>query len=273
LGVGAVSARWYLAKYVADPQRNEPRNIGLILVDSGRILTKFVGQRANGLIDGRTARFPRSLAVYKAWVSYWASLTESGDVETLLAEARKPLRGENFHLEPGGEVLLGRRESVTSSEQLLDDLYTRLVEDPVNRGAESAARLADRVIESVQQRIGHQIQRDSVVTVQREDVIDELSFDYRYNNGKAHLMQRVTLTYTDNRSWNEVHAVAWSFQQVQQARDATLRGADLIALVKLRHKDTALERQLRQLEAHANVVDLSLAEQAETQLVDLLAGG
>jgi hypothetical protein len=269
LGAFAVTTKWLLAKYVSDLQRNEPQNIGLILLRDDEIATRFIGQRHDGTIDGRSAKYVRSAATYKAWVEYWRSLVAQGDVDALLAMAHSGQRKENYVLEAGGEIVLGSDPWLETAD-ILDDLYGRLVED-TDPALENVGRLAERVIERVQQRLGHPIERGSKVVVESDGVLDELKFDYRYNNGRPHLMRTLSLSYADSRSWDRLHSIAWSFTQIQQANDASIREADLIALVRTREPDEALEKQILALEQRANVIDVSKPDQAENELLELIS--
>lgn len=266
-----MTAQWFLAKYVPDLERNEPINIGLIFFWRERAVTRFIGQRSDGTIDGRSARFVRSAVTYRAWVNHWLHLVEARDVDQLLALARAGDTGENYRLEVGGEILIGGPTTDLDADDLVDDLYVRLVDDTPDRTRESIVQLADLVIGQVQQRAGIAIERENIVTVRADGILDELRFDYRYNNGRPHLMQRVPLMYPDQRSWERVHSVAWQFSQVHRSDSQELQGADLIALVRPREDGgVALERQLRQLEEHANVIDLRVPEAAQDQLADLI---
>jgi hypothetical protein len=264
-----MTTQWLLAKYVSDVARHEPQNVGLILLRDGEIATRFIGQRQDGSIDGRLTKYVRSFATYRAWVEHWRSLSAEG-VDALLAAATASQRDENYVLEVGGQIVLGADPSIETAE-LLDDLYGRLVDDVPDPALESVKRLAERVIDGIQKRTGRVIERDSKVVVETDGVVDELRFDYRYNNGKPHLMRTLSLSYTDSRSWDQLHSLAWSFNQVHQAGDEDIRNAELIALIRTREPDQALERQLTALRhQHAKVVDVANVDQAQAELLELI---
>lgn len=162
--------------------------------------------------------------------------------------------------------------AVVDPHDLLDDLYTALVDDTPDTAQENVTVLAERVINTLALDLSKPIHRESLVEVHADDKVDELRFDYRYNNGVPHLMQRVSLSFGDTRSWDRVHAVAWSFAAVQAAanNDPTLRDAQCIALYRPRERDDTLEKQLGQLERLAVTVDVSDPDAARDTLAALL---
>lgn len=261
------SVRWIVAKYNADLERREPQNVGIILLAGERRLARFLGETTEGgRVDGRAVRFINSLVAYRQWIRHWRRLLDDEDGQ-LLTEAHRAAYDQSYYLEPGGELLLG--DAPPDARDLLDELYTRLVDDTLDSRAEDIGRLAEKVVVPLERRLSKPIARESVVHIRKGDLVDELRFDYRYNNGVPHLMQRVSLTFGDARSWDRVHATAWAFSHVHDADDDALRQAQLIALVKPRDEDQSLPRQLRQLEQHAHVVDVTHVEHAQQQLLEL----
>jgi hypothetical protein len=261
------TARWLLAKYNADVERREPQNIGVILFVGELRLARFLAEAKDGRVDGRAVRFIRSAVAYRQWIRHWRRLMSEGDLGPLIEQAQAVSYDQNYYLEPGGELLLGDLPS--DPHDLLDDLYTRLVDDTPDTKAEDIGRLSEKVLVPLEMRLPKPIARESLVHVQIGDVVDELRFDYRYNNGVPHLMQRVSLTFGDARSWDRVHATAWTFSQVHHADDQSLKQAQLIALVKPRDEDRSLHRQLLHLERNAHVVDVTHVEEAQQQLLEL----
>lgn len=259
--------RWLIAKYQDDLHRREPRNVGIVLLVGELRLARFLAEREPGTVDGRAIRWIRSASAYRQWIRYWRRQMHHDGFEQLL-HAPIPDAEQNFYLQPGGELLLSG--GVTDPHDLLDDLYGRLVDDAIDTRAEDIGRLSERVLAPLEMRLPKPITRDTVVHVQIGDVLDELRFDYRYNNGRPHLMQRVSLTQPDARSWDRVHATAWAFTQIHKSADDAMRGAELIALVKTRDEDPSLGRQLLHLEREAHVVDVTRPEEAQQQLFELL---
>jgi hypothetical protein len=117
--------------------------------------------------------------------------------------------------------------------------------------------------------IADRVERGYVLEVPRDGFTDRIEFDYRYENGNAHLMQRVSLTLEDVRSWDNVHAAMWSFQQSHRVNEK----ASAIALVRTREQDMSLDKQMRLLGESASVVDVGRTEEAAERLRDLLQLG
>lgn len=260
--------RWLLAKYNTDIERREPQNIGVILIAGEVRVARFIGESPQtGRVDGRAVRFIRSAVAYRQWIAHWRRMLGQDDLGELLALSSTGTFDQNYYLEPGGEILMGADN--VDALSLLDDLFTRLVDDTPDTRTEDVTRLSEKVVVPLEHRLPKPISRESLVQVQVGDSIDELRFDYRYNNGVPHLMQKVSLTFGDARSWDRVHATAWTFSQVHQADDEGLKQAQLIALVKPRDADRTLNRQLMHLERNAYVVDVTHVEEAQAQLMHL----
>ena len=131
--------RYLLAKYIPDPLRMEPRNIGVVLWAEGNVTARFVGE---GDSPDSQSRLPRRLGipdrhVYKQWVQYWReqieqpSLTRGADGLTVNRSAPEFLDAlttksdYSFMLVPGGTL----RTEVSAHElqDAISDLYERLV--------------------------------------------------------------------------------------------------------------------------------------------------
>jgi Homeodomain-like domain-containing protein len=85
-------------------------------------------------------------------------------------------------------------------------------------------------------------------------------------NGQVNLMQGVSLVNADDRSWDNVHRVAYEF--AKSAKSTVPHQA--IALVNPRENDKDLDRQLRVLGEHGKVVDVSNEVIAADYLRELL---
>ncbi len=176
--------------------------------------------------------------------------------------------GDNYFLEPGGHVIHG---APRGPHQRLAELYARLVDDTAVREPELG-----RVVEGLfsQLKLHAPVVKDVRITVRRAagEPDDELAFDYQYNNGRPHLMQRINFRQPDRSAWDRVHAVAYSFEKVLSGAEGSLPGADCIALVRGANDDTgAGTKQLRLLEQVANVVEVSEPKTALSNLGHLLA--
>jgi hypothetical protein len=253
-----MKTEWFVAKYMPDLRRREPTNVGVILRMDDAVLARFLGERSDGRIDGRSVKW-LGIASYKAWVAYWRQhLDASADVSLLTTTPA----GANYFVEVGGERLIGSES--TDPEALLDYLYSVLVEETPEREKLSVEKATESVLNRIE--IADRVERGYVLEVPRDGFTDRVEFDYRFHNGIAHLMQRVSLTLEDVRSWDNVHAAAWSFQH---ARGVDHK-ASAIALVRTREQDVSLDKQMRLLGEYASVVDVGHTEEAAERLSDLL---
>jgi hypothetical protein len=72
----STAPRFIIAKYIPNPRRMEPRNIGVILWSDGRVASRFFGDNPN---TGATEHSPvfikkRNHQTYKNWVAYWRQM-------------------------------------------------------------------------------------------------------------------------------------------------------------------------------------------------------
>lgn len=254
-----MNARWLIAKYIPDLRRREPINVGVILNVGDSVVMRFAGQRADGTIDGRTARaWVGSTANYKRWVDYWrhAVTSPQAGIDSLLTRRSD----DSYYLDVGGERLAGNG---ADAGLLLEQLYTTLVEDVPPTKQLDVTQLSERVLETLQINPAP----FALDVPLPNGGADRVTFDYRYDNGQPNFMQRVSLTFDDDRSWSFIHAANWAFSR---AAEAFQGAAQAIALVKPRQEDAELERQLLVLDEYAHVVDVTHHELAASQLKDLL---
>jgi hypothetical protein len=244
-----VKARWLVAKYLPDLRRREPDNVGVILLVNGGVHLRFVGER-DGRLDGRARSF-------QAWVDYWTHVATNTRFESLASKLTAPLGDASYFIEAGGERIFGDR---TTPEEMLDDLYTTLIEPSSDRRSVGVRRLAENVFGRLA--IRDRIQTDVLLEI--DD--DALRFDYRHDGARPTLMQGVSLVNADDRSWDNVHRVA--YELAKATGSAVVHQA--IALVNPRAHDKDLDRQLRVLMQHAEVVDVSNEAVAAGHLRGLL---
>jgi hypothetical protein len=130
---------WFVAKYVGDLRRQETKNVGVVVFSNGAIETRFLGEREDGTIDGRSVRALGSIEIYRAWVEHWRRLAISADGSDALLSRRG---SDNFFLDFGGERLLGPKHGDAS--ELATELFEILVGEPgVSAAAPTIAGMAD----------------------------------------------------------------------------------------------------------------------------------
>lgn len=263
-GTSAMQAEWLVAKYVQDLRRQEPKNVGVVLKVGDLFLSRFLGERDEGQIDGRTVRgLVSSVDNYKAWVAHWQHTTSRGRGDFDVFTKRRG--DDSYYLEYGGERLFGSEE--TEPEDMLDYLYGVLVEEAPEPKTLNVRQLSERVLD-------HAGILDKVTSEYHLPLrlgggnTDRAYFDYRYDNGAVHLMKRITLTYEGERSWERVHAAAWDFEKAALNPDNS--GQGLIALVKTRPFDPDLETQIGVLSNLAFVVNVAQVDEAASKLTQLL---
>lgn len=259
-----MSATWFVVKHVPDLMRQEPRNVGVLLEVDGQVLTRFLGEDANGGIDGRSVPQFGSHHVYKAWVRHWRSLAARG-VPALFGEAEAGRRpGDSFYIAVGGDVVLG--SPCADVEDMIGDLYATLVRpDAAPPVADTVRTLTDRVLRKIG--LGNVVQRRVSLAIDVDGVPDDLWFDYRYDNGEPHLMQRVGLAEGDKQTWDRLHLVETNFQRVEKSGTEFNR----VAFVRQQGADARLLQAANaRLGRLATVVDVSQTEDAALQLRELL---
>ena len=113
-----MKVEYWLARYVPDLLRNEPRNVGVLVRRGKEVAARFVGEDDDLELDQRKlGRFPFP-EVYTEWVRFWRRKLPSGD----LSQAG----GYHYRLEFGGYVTDTEPDSV---QVVADFLFARLVGD------------------------------------------------------------------------------------------------------------------------------------------------
>lgn len=261
-----MSAHWFVVKHIPDLVRREPRNIGVILLAGDARVSRFLGEQEDGDIDGRTVPQFGNHLVYKAWVKQWRSLRDQG-AAALSHQAevgRRP--GGSFYIEDGGEQLVGNDER--APEDILDDLYATLVRPDIESAvADDVRSLTQRVI----RRLGlvRRVQERARLPVVVDGVPDDLWFDYRYDNGRPHLMQRIGLATSDKSTWDRLHLVETNFERLGRSR--LLPDYAAITFIKQQDADPRLvEAVSGRLAGLAKIVDVSDQDTAAGELGELL---
>lgn len=116
-----MSASYWIAKYIDDPFRNEPRNVGVIVEANGVTAARFFGEREeDGVFDARKIKskflYPN---VYSQWRDFWRDRIKARDMDSILKGTTA-----NFYVEAGGEV---SDTGPDNSGEICHFLYTLLV--------------------------------------------------------------------------------------------------------------------------------------------------
>jgi hypothetical protein len=132
--------RYLIAKYVDDLTRNEPINVGVIVLDGADVVARFDGEDDARKIDLRRVRNRVTGShSYRAWVDYWRTVLESpervsrdlrgvspGDSAVVSHLLEKS--GRDFYIEQGGTIVFD--VEAKSASDLLEELFARLVRQP-----------------------------------------------------------------------------------------------------------------------------------------------
>jgi hypothetical protein len=94
-----MSARYWIAQYVSDPFRNEPRNIGVFVEANGALAIRFFAEGGPGQIDGRKLRAFKSPEVYRQWINFWRAEIAAKPPASLVE-----LSGSHYRVIEGGGV-------------------------------------------------------------------------------------------------------------------------------------------------------------------------
>jgi hypothetical protein len=259
-----MSARWYVVKHVPDLIRLEPDNIGVILVMDGVGVSRFLGEQEDGDIDGRTVPQFGNHLVYKAWVKHWRALSRQDEELREQAAAGRPA-GSSFYIENAGGLLTGDIER--SADEMLDELFATLVRPDTERADDDLGTMTRKLIRRVG--IARAVKERVRLEVTVNGLPDDLWFDYRYDNGQPHLMQRVGLASSDKATWDRLHLVEVNFERLIQSR--AFPEFTAITFVKQQNADPRLVDAVHgRLGELARIVDVSNQETAAGQLKQLL---
>jgi hypothetical protein len=145
-----------LAQYTPDLLRQEPRNIGLFVADHERIVMRFVGEDAMGIV--KLGSLPPDLfndvELFLDWHDHWAAKIDSVSTldvpATFLKEQVVRNKGKAFAVIYGGEYEPDERQSLADVASLL---FGRLVltqtadgeTDAASRDGHSRGYLARRI--------------------------------------------------------------------------------------------------------------------------------
>ena len=94
-----MSAKYWIARYVDDVFRNEPKNVGVIVAVGRMLSARFVGEQDSGALDGRKLKGFSHPNVYSQWRDYWRREIADGNIADIIAA-----KTSNYFVSEGGEV-------------------------------------------------------------------------------------------------------------------------------------------------------------------------
>lgn len=118
-------ADFFIAQYLRDPIRREPKNVGIIVGENHDWAAQFLGESAaKEELDLRKIRWAAKPKIYQKWVRYWREEIATGgaDLITRLAQAN----GGNYEVIRGGVV---QHTQGDSAARICEKLFPVVVGD------------------------------------------------------------------------------------------------------------------------------------------------
>ncbi|MGQ5654695.1 hypothetical protein ACUJ8H_32510 [Streptomyces sp. EKR5.2] len=258
-----MAANWYLVKYVPDPFRDEPKNIGVVVENDGRGVVRFIGQHSGGF-DGRRVRgVVRSPRTLRAWIEYVEYHLASGTFkEQVQRLSSRP--GQNYRIDFRGTVDFSGSGSETEIKSIADDLFTELVGDPGSPAMQSIDELAnDLLFHKLRFPDNRYIEKDVSYRVDLRGEPHELGFDYRYESDRTTLLDKISLSAPEKSLRRTVHDLMFRIEHVRDYKE--LRRPSFVTLYDLgkSRMSDQVEGHLRAIERYSHTVDVRDERAAE----------
>ncbi len=226
--------RYFLAKYVPDLTRMEPRNVGVLVWTPEAVDARFLAEKPDrpGEVDGRSIpSFVTNAGAYKQWVAYWRKELDRWEIEPtrggfavprsspdFLDALAKKGRG-NFLLTSAGYLLdpVGPDELPDLTAHLYGQLVaTTTPEEPKDYDLdETCMRLIG------QANLAADVHLKNTYPVEcrlPRGGIGTFEFSYAYGNGQPlALYQRLKLSSRPKLLHKDINDSAWKFSQVLAA--------------------------------------------------------
>jgi hypothetical protein len=116
-----MSTRYWIAQYISDLFRREPKNVGVFVEFNGIVAARFIGETEPGQIDSRRIKRFRFPSVYKQWVEYWRS-----EIEQIEPGQITKLHGSHYRVVEGGVIDDISEDSI---DDVINYLYSRLISE------------------------------------------------------------------------------------------------------------------------------------------------
>lgn len=246
-----MSYRWYLVKYMQDPFRAEPRNIGVVVVGEDEAGARFIGE-VDGRFDGRKVKGVVSSAeVLRSWINYLRTHLQKGTFEKVLTSlSRRSL--DNYVIEPRGTLLeIGTPEDLIHA---VDTLFVELVSVPMSSNGAALEEKVDRILfRQLKPPKGHEIEKDVSYQIPLKDGgRREVHFDYRYTNGNVTLLDKVSLLGPERAVEQRINDLLFRIEHVySEAAASFITFYDSAQLELSRRAD----RQIMAIEKYSHIVD------------------
>jgi hypothetical protein len=244
-----MAVNYWIAQYMGDLFRREPRNVGVFVEEDGVAAARFLGIGDNGQIDGRKLKGRvEYIDVYKQWVEFWTKEIQHTSVPEVLE-----MSGPHYQVVEGGVVddasgeLAGVAEylySLLVSERATRDTYIADEEGP-------AVALINELIDAFKADnilaaggavpvVPHPVRRSVVVSGPRNV---EYKPAFTQENGRLYLMETIDFTTTKKKTARDF--AGWTAYQFRDVKAFTQRDTEPIAIVKVMEQDIAEEEDVR----------------------------
>lgn len=239
-----MTTRIFVAKYIKDPRRWEPRNIGIMVVSDSACASRFLGEQQDGTVHRTAVRYiVNDTATYRDWVMYWKrTLTPGTQGINEIVQRTKT----NYWIAEAGEVWVGDESPDELVSIFYGDLITSVEEE------EATVRLSEAVDDLLQQ--AGVVKLSSFVRdkeVQSIGTTRRLTyrFPYYWQNGKRVVGQRV-----GNPAY--LHDALWKFKHIS---------SDYTAIAFFSGSDEEVKRYIEEVQEVPNAlsIDVETADPSE----------
>lgn len=227
--------KFLVVKFVPDILRNEPRNVGVLLWSPHGTKAKFIAEKENGNIDGRSIpQFVTSPEAYRQWVTFFHNELSRETIfpyrggapvhrsSPKFLDTLRDAASANFVLDEGGVLVEQLQLGIEPADldQMADYLFCSLVLDgdgfTVDQKDSALQRVSEKVLVQSRIKSAPTFKQDLELDVEVGKVRktkDKLKFSFGFRNGNLSLFQKVSFR---NPGWfdKNVHSAAWKFQQV-----------------------------------------------------------
>ncbi|MFF7453055.1 hypothetical protein [Kitasatospora sp. NPDC008115] len=250
-------SNWFLVKYISDVFRNEPMNVGVVVSGPSGVGSRFIGEREDGSINGqRLGKKIDGVETYKAWVKFIRREAEKGRLESRIDSLARRV-GDSYLIERRGPVLSGHEDQ--SPSEIAAELFSALVTTGTP-AAPSLDALAEDAISRLDLPQGHAIDRDVDYDVADRNERHIIHFDYRHRGGPVTLMDRISLARHGKPLSQSVNDLLFRIDKMEKSGNVD----NFVALYSGADASSAIEKQLRLINAYANTVNLSNSEASDT---------
>jgi hypothetical protein len=275
------TTKYFLAKYIPDMHRFEPRNIGVVIWSPLGIEARFLAENPNrpGDVDGRSIPdWVTSDSAYRQWVRYWRDALSENSIEPLrggelipasspaFMDALRETAQGNFMLLESGSVMdaVGEQDLPAVAGQLFAQLVLEAAspEEPKDRSFEARC---DELLMKTQLKAHPHFKNRFPVTYSRGGVEEVYVFSHALANGKLdRLFQRFTIPKKKGQIQKSRDAMAWTLESLINGKLVT---ADQTVLIvdetPERQSETEVDKTLRLLGGMSRLVNIQNPVQAE----------